>query len=384
MRYRSRLAGTCVTAAAACLVWAAPVAAQSPRWEVGASGTRIAYDSLAPLQAPGLSGLVEWRRPELFARLDAGVTRFGGAGWSVHGSADAARRFPVPGAEGLRLELGGRLASSRHSSGSSATLGRLDARLQGATRLSGSAVGGAWVGVGSAWAAATEDAGTVRSIVPQAGVWATAGPLRGTLAYQRPSLPVGAFDEWALTLALATDRLDLWGFTGYQRAADETDARGLGGWGGVGAAFWATDRLAFEVVAGRYGADVVRGLPGGDFVSVGIRLTRARLPVVPEAALRTPLVYRAEELAARGVSFEVPDAARVEIAGDWNGWTPQELELGPSGAWHLRAPLPTGIHRFNLLVDGERWIVPEGFPTADDGFGGAVGLLIVSDEGDPR
>src|SRR5690606_32909957 len=123
VRYRSRLARTCVTAAA-CLVWAAPAAAQSPRWEIGASGTRIAYDSLAPLQAPGLSGLVEWRRPELFARLDAGLTRFGGAGWSVHGGADAARRFPVPGAEALRLELGGRLASSRHSSGSSATLGR--------------------------------------------------------------------------------------------------------------------------------------------------------------------------------------------------------------------------------------------------------------------
>jgi hypothetical protein len=40
--------------------------------------------------------------------------------------------------------------------------------------------------------------------------------------------------------------------------------------------------------------------------------------------------------------------------------------------------LPPGVYRFNLIVDGERWIVPEGVTAVDDGYGGKTCLLVVS------
>ena len=72
-------------------------------------------------------------------------------------------------------------------------------------------------------------------------------------------------------------------------------------------------------------------------------------------------------------------AATVAVAGDWNGWEPAPLTRSPDGRWLLPRDLPAGVHRFNLLVDGERWIVPEGVPSVDDGFGGQVGLLVIAE-----
>ncbi|MEX2473249.1 MAG: glycogen-binding domain-containing protein, partial [Gemmatimonadota bacterium] len=65
--------------------------------------------------------------------------------------------------------------------------------------------------------------------------------------------------------------------------------------------------------------------------------------------------------------------------GDWNDWTPEPLRQDAEGRWTLPAGLSPGIYRFNLRVDGMRWIVPDGVPVADDGFGGEVGILIVRD-----
>jgi hypothetical protein len=40
--------------------------------------------------------------------------------------------------------------------------------------------------------------------------------------------------------------------------------------------------------------------------------------------------------------------------------------------------LEPGVYRFNLRIDGTGWLVPSEVPSVDDGFGGHVGLLIVS------
>jgi hypothetical protein len=78
------------------------------------------------------------------------------------------------------------------------------------------------------------------------------------------------------------------------------------------------------------------------------------------------------------VGFRVEDVSRVEVAGDWNGWVAEPL-VRSGGRWVMPAPLAPGVYRFNLRVDGERWIVPEEVPSIDDGFGGRVGLLIISE-----
>jgi hypothetical protein len=39
--------------------------------------------------------------------------------------------------------------------------------------------------------------------------------------------------------------------------------------------------------------------------------------------------------------------------------------------------LNPGVHRLAVRFDGGAWQAPAGLPTAPDGFGGEVGLLIV-------
>ena len=68
----------------------------------------------------------------------------------------------------------------------------------------------------------------------------------------------------------------------------------------------------------------------------------------------------------------------MEIAGDWTGWERVPLTRDDSGRWIVPATLAPGVYRFNLRVDGERWIVPDSVAEIDDGYGGRVGLLIIS------
>jgi hypothetical protein len=53
------------------------------------------------------------------------------------------------------------------------------------------------------------------------------------------------------------------------------------------------------------------------------------------------------------------------------------LTARPDGRWETVVRLVPGAYRFSLVVDGERWTVPEGVPSMSDDFGGRVGLLIV-------
>jgi hypothetical protein len=69
----------------------------------------------------------------------------------------------------------------------------------------------------------------------------------------------------------------------------------------------------------------------------------------------------------------------VEIAGDWNDWQLEPLVRDASGDWPVPPGLGPGVYRFNLRVDGERWIVPEGVPEVEGGYGDRVGLLIISE-----
>ena len=82
--------------------------AQAPRLEVDLGGSKIEYDTLSALDALSLSGLAEWQRPALFARLTGGVTSFRDGGTSLQGRGSLAGWIaPLGTASPLRLELGG-------------------------------------------------------------------------------------------------------------------------------------------------------------------------------------------------------------------------------------------------------------------------------------
>ncbi len=51
-----------------------------------------------------------------------------------------------------------------------------------------------------------------------------------------------------------------------------------------------------------------------------------------------------------------PRAKSVQIAGDFNGWQPSKAamqKVGQSGIWQMKLKLPSGRHRYRLVVDGQ-------------------------------
>lgn len=364
-----RLALLCIAGSA---LAAGHAHAQAPRLEVDVSGTRIAYDTLAALNAPSLAALTEWQRPSLFARVSASATGFENAGWSVQGRGDLAGWLSPFGAlSPVRLELGGAAGGARHSSGFDSRLARGDARLH----VRGRSLG-AWAGATVASARNSFDSTSAHGLIPNAGIWAQSGSLRATLSYLHTRVSGDAYPEANLALTLTRGPVDLTVYGGLR--ASPFDGAGLDEqWAGASAAYWVTSNAALVVSGGKYSSDVLQGLPGGEFVSIGVRLTPRRVRPIPLTA-PAPIVYTSDEARRGSISFQMEGATRVEIAGDWNAWVSQPLSRDASGRWIVPAGIEPGVYRFNLRVDGERWVVPEGVPSIDDGYGGRVGLLIVS------
>jgi hypothetical protein len=346
--------------------------AQAPRWEVDLNGSRIAYDTMAALNAPSISSLAEWQRTSLFGRLSGSITGFEGAGWSAQGRGDLAGWLsPLGRLSPMRLEIGGALGGSRHSSGFDSYLARGDLRWHLRSRSAG-----AWVGSSLASARNSFDTASVTGVTPNGGLWIQNGPIRASLSYQHTRVSGDAYPEGNAAIAANRNRIDLTVYGGMRRSPYE----GLDeSWVGVAAAVWITPNAALLVSGGRYAADVLQALPGGRFASIGVRLTPRRTRPVPSLDL-TPIVYSAEDARGGSIGFLIEGAAHVEIAGDWNGWQLTPLTRDGGGQWILPVDLHPGVYRFNVRVDGERWIVPEGVPEVDDGYGEQVGLLIIAKE----
>jgi hypothetical protein len=347
------------------------VAAQSPFWQLGLNGSRIRYDSLEVLTAPSVATSVEWQGRHLMARVGGSFTGFIDAGRSLQGRADLVGWFsPAGDRRPLRLELGGSAAGSTHSGGFDAFVVQGDGRahLQGRRA-------GLWLGVGVASSENSFDPAPIHSVVPNGGAWVEAGPVRVVARYADTRLGGERYPEGTLSAVHAGRALDLTAFVGARGSPFPGEA--VETWYGGSLSVWVRSDLALLVSGGQYASDILQGIPGGDFVSVGIRLAPKRLrPTPPTVPL--PLIFSREQTRDEGVSFALPDARSVAIAGDWNAWQAVPLEPVPGGRWRLTVDLPAGVHRFNLIVDGERWVVPDGVPSTEDGFGGRVGLLVIS------
>lgn len=352
------------------------VLGQTTRLELDLTASRLDYDSIAPVNAPSVSALAEWQGPSFYGRLSSGLVAFQDAGWSVQGRGTLSGWLtPLGDASPFRFELGGSAGGSHHSSGFNTGSAGVDARLHALGRR----IGG-WVGVGLAGAGNSYDSAAVRGYAPSLGLWLQDGTLRGTASYQHLVVEGEAYPEASTALTLTRGRLDLTAYGGIRGWPGDT--RGIDeAWAGATAAFWLSNRAALVVSGGGYPADVLQRLPGGRFLSFAVRLTPRRVRPVPVTAT-APIVFTVEQAGAGQIGFDVSGATRVEVAGDWTGWQTVPLERGDRGRWVLPTRLEPGAYRFNLLIDGERWLVPDGVPTIDDGFGGVVGLLIVARPGE--
>ncbi|HMG19252.1 MAG TPA: glycogen-binding domain-containing protein [Gemmatimonadales bacterium] len=156
-------------------------------------------------------------------------------------------------------------------------------------------------------------------------------------------------------------------------------------YGSTGAAsasiqYFVSPAIAVEASGGNYLRDPFQGLPRAGFVAGGIRFYSSRRavtapPAQPQPALQ-PLVaeHRGDTVVVR---FRMPAAKSVAIAGNWNAWTPAPLRGLGDDIWEAALQLAPGLYYFNLVVDGNEWVVPGGVAAVPDGMGGLIAVLNV-------
>jgi hypothetical protein len=239
------------------------------------------------------------------------------------------------------------------------------------------------------------DAGWAMQLGAQSTWLARAGPLGlgivagGTFNDFKDGNATGTIAAGPMVVVLADPTLLIAGITG--GAARRLDSTWVGLMSGslrwhvpfrsnasfeIGAGGTAADSLRFADLSA--GVTLVRRDAEGLFVQAGVRLFAWGSGRPRPVRARTLAVMT--EPAADGtvkVAVRLGRAAReVALAGDWNGWEPIPLARD-DGTWSVSLRLAPGIYKYAIVADGE-WTLPEGVAGMDDGFGGKVGLLVVS------
>jgi hypothetical protein len=350
------------------LLAAQPAAAQ--RWQLDIGGNAVKFDTSGLVAAVSFSPFIEWNQPALFARFGGAFAMFEGGQSALQGRTDLSL-LTAPGgaASPLRTEALASVDGSMHSAGYRTAALRGEFRVH----VAGQAAG-LWAGLAGAGGWTSSSAGTASSLGPSFGIWARRRAWNLTIM-GTPFRHEGYwFPEAQGHVSTSMGMIDLVGYLGWRGSPRASGLSNLA-WGGGTLAFWFTSHSALVLSAGAYPSDLLQALPKGKFLSASIRFSRRR-----PSTLGTPASGYSLYAQSRGESelrFAVAGASRVELVGDWTGWRPVPLKRVSDGRWTLRVNLAPGVHRFNLVVDGERWIVPEGSAAVDDGFGGKTSLLVV-------
>ena len=147
--------------------------------------------------------------------------------------------------------------------------------------------------------------------------------------------------------------------------------------------YFLTPSIAVEASGGNYLRDPFQGLPRAGFVAGGVRVFASRRDAMIRPAAAQPVLQPllGEHRVGGGdtivVRFRMPAAQSVAIAGNWNAWTPAPLRALGDNLWEAALRLQPGTYYFNLVVDGQEWVVPGGVATISDGMGGLVAVLNV-------
>lgn len=367
---------------AAVLSFAAPVAAQTTG-TLGLGGTYVEYDGFLAAGAALFQPALSYNSPTVSFGGQGSWTLFETGNSVIQGNLAAAWLTPSRGA--WRLELQGSGGLSRYS------LGEATAHVLGGARLHWlGRSGGAWLGGG----AGTSARG--RSGVPvefaMAG-WAVrnrlglVGSATGTLHPQVRHLDVQGAVRWTAAPVELEARL---GIRPWSR--DTVGAEVFSGvYGELSLLLAVSDRVALSVGGGRYPPDPVRGALGAAYVSAGLRLhTFGRashaVPIAATSVLHGRRIPEDEtgpaltlEGSAEGrvLRVRVSATTSVELMADFTDWTAVSLVQVKPGLWEIRQPLPAGMYRVNLRIDGGDWTVPRGVRAERTEFGGMVGILVV-------
>ena len=314
-------------------------------------------------------------------RLGLSGTSFAGGGWAAGGGAAVDLRVPTGGP--LALTLGGTATATATSY--RAAYSTLSATPALELRLAPvSLFGGMRAAVGRSSFAVVPAPGPFAQPTRGSIVRSSAGPVFGgrlllassprgavVLRYQEERArvdSVGTTDRTA-TLSVIQGSVSLTGILGARSAPAGTST-----FGGVRATVGLSRILAIQLGAERYPGDRLTGTLGGRSVTAALVL---RTPSGPRPLPRpSGVVAPADGLTRLAIS--APDAAVVDVAGDWNGWRPVAAHRGANGVWYADLMIPAGTFRYAFRIDRREWRVPEGAAATPDGFGGTSAWLTVS------
>lgn len=123
-------------------------------------------------------------------------------------------------------------------------------------------------------------------------------------------------------------------------------------------------------------------LPGPFFTSAATDLEISDMdPPAPSRSITEPArttqqkindVYGVKQIDGQVIFAARFDRARqVQVAGDFNGWSPMAspLQHAPDGQWMIRLPLRPGRYRYRLVVDGQWMTDPHNTCVETNQFG---------------
>ncbi len=91
----------------------------------------------------------------------------------------------------------------------------------------------------------------------------------------------------------------------------------------------------------------------------------------PKAAAKKA-APKAAKVELSEVTFSVfsPESKTVEVAGEFNNWTPAKMKKGKEGVWSLKEKLAAGTYQYKFVFDGS-WEIDQANPDrVPDGQGG--------------
>ena len=100
------------------------------------------------------------------------------------------------------------------------------------------------------------------------------------------------------------------------------------------------------------------------------------------ASLRATADASGPRLTSDGVVFslQAPEAHRVQLVGDFNGWTPDDTDMKPAGpVWTRVVKLEPGRYRYRYIVDGQWQSDPLNELREPTPFGGDNSVLELAD-----
>jgi len=291
--------------------------------------------------------------------------------WAGQGRVDLWMAFPQDRPTGVRFTVGASLAASTRSDGVAAGVATAIGELMWTA-----ARGGAAIGAGPGTGVIEGERGIGAPHVRARG-WCLTGPAQLSLTVE----PIRFAGAWYTDVVggVTMDRgrwiASLWA------SARLSDAYGSKGAASAALQYFISPTVAVEAAAGSYLSDPFQGLPQAGFFSAGVRIHGAPRSAAPAPTLQARLAPLVAQHRGGGdsvvVRFRMNATRSVAIAGDWNAWQPSPLRALGDDIWEATMVLSPGTYHFNLLVDGNDWVVPGGVAVVSDGMGGFVAVLTV-------